>query len=217
MGILKEISFVLSVGRESTQPKTSARDADRVAEKSFTPFPYGMNSTTHRDTMDDFSEAEHIRRFLRAAVDHYPRLAAFHFTLSLQPGTPDNPFYSFQRHMQESLEQFACQRQQQGKPTPPSLFRLMGASDKNGGIEIVMLLNEQSFHCPRHDSSLQDSIDDIGKLISETWGDMLRGEQPVPVQYRQLCRSDNIRFASQFDALQVTVLQFQSPVRFCCL
>jgi hypothetical protein len=144
--------------------------------------------------------------FLQQAVDHYPRLAAFHFSLRL-PG----PFCGdlqnrFQQDLRLCIDAFVNQRQSQGKPAPPTRVRMLWGIDHSGNTGVLLLLSQNTFHSVRHDKSLQHAQEDMAALISDVWGSVTgAGLLPSAITCLSVNRDQPEAFTTQSGNLSALV------------
>ncbi|MFZ4221181.1 hypothetical protein [Enterobacter ludwigii] len=75
----------------------------------------------------NIADAAHIRAFLQQAVDHYPRLAAFCFTLGLPyraiPADYQSLILRFHTEVWQRTGEYSWERQQERRNSPPTLLR----------------------------------------------------------------------------------------------
>ncbi|PWI77083.1 DUF3296 domain-containing protein, partial [Enterobacter sp. CGMCC 5087] len=73
------------------------------------------------------SDAANTRAFLQQAVDHYPRLVAFSFTLALPHHDTMADYRSlilrFHTDVWQRMGEYSWQRQQARQSSPPTLLR----------------------------------------------------------------------------------------------
>ncbi|PWI79176.1 DUF3296 domain-containing protein, partial [Enterobacter sp. CGMCC 5087] len=86
-----------------------------------------------------------IRMFLQQAVDHYPRLAAFSFTLALPYRDSMADYRSlilrFHTEVWQRTGAYSQERQQARKHSPPTLLRWVWESASAPQCRMVLLLN----------------------------------------------------------------------------
>lgn len=86
-----------------------------------------MNHSCSEIAGADSSTPTTIRMFLQQAIDHYPRLAAFSFTLGLPYRESVADYRSlilrFHTEVWQRIGEYSWQRQQARKNSPPTLLR----------------------------------------------------------------------------------------------
>lgn len=167
-----------------------------------------MNHSCTEAVEADNSTPASIRRFMQQAIDHYPQLAAFGFTLTVPVSHWTDLLREFQLRLTLRLHAFADQRQSQGKPAPLTQVRILSGSSGNGSIRVVLLLNQCTFYSPRHDDSLQCAQESMTTLISETVG-LVTGSELSPAVITRLSveRAVPGTFAAQSDHLSALIRQ----------
>lgn len=127
-------------------------------------------------------EERSVKPFLQSAVDHYPQLLAFRFTLRSGQSSylqPEKVVSLFVQELRLRIDDFMDIRQQQGKPAPPTLLRIRWASDTEGNINMLLLVNRNTFFSLRHDPDWQYSEKAVVNLLSEA-GSITTGHHVVP-------------------------------------
>jgi hypothetical protein len=110
-----------------------------------------------------------IRMFLQQAVDHYPRLAAFSFTLVLpfHESMTDyrSLFLRFHTEVWQRTGAYSRERQQARHNSPPTLLRWIWESASTPACRMVLLMNLDTLG-RAHDGSTQQAISEI---LREAW------------------------------------------------
>ncbi|RBQ35310.1 hypothetical protein C2125_06415 [Rahnella aquatilis] len=126
-----------------------------------------------RDLMKLFNEGltdvQRINRRLQAAIDHYPQLAAFRFSLQ-QPNAetvfiPEEDAVQFVNTLQETISRYIAIRQSEGKVTPPTILRALWGVSTSRDIQMLLLVNSRTFCGRQH----QEGQKTILALIRNAW------------------------------------------------
>ncbi|WP_439411879.1 hypothetical protein [Enterobacter ludwigii] len=104
-----------------------------------------MNHYSPAATTDSVADVANTRAFLQQAVDHYPRLAAFSFTLGLpyRESMADyrSLFLRFHTEVWQRTDAYSRERQQARHNSPPTLLRWVWESVCASECKMVLLMN----------------------------------------------------------------------------
>ncbi|UAN51638.1 MULTISPECIES: inovirus-type Gp2 protein [unclassified Serratia (in: enterobacteria)] len=161
-----------------------------------------------------------IKRTLQATIDHYPRLIALRITLRLpDPSTQplDTLTTRFYAALLQRINVFLNSRQLAGKPTPPTQISLLWGTEGDGGIPMLLLLNQDTFYSVRHDAALQTQVCAVNALISKAWSSAIGpSNEWVQVQLSEticlrVARGEPDTYPSQYAALSNNAMQLSLP------
>ncbi|WP_262772018.1 YagK/YfjJ domain-containing protein [Enterobacter asburiae] len=128
-----------------------------------------MNHSCSEIAGADNSTPATIRMFLQQAVDHYPRLAAFSFTLALPHRDSMADYRSlilrFHTEVWQRTGAYSQERQQARKHSPPTLLRWVWESASAPQCRMVLLLNLDTLG-KAHDESAQQAI---SEMLRDAW------------------------------------------------
>lgn len=123
-----------------------------------------MNNPYTGATTGNAADAANTRPFLQQAVDHYPRLAAFSFTLVLPYRETMTEYRSlilrFHSEVWHRTGEYSQERQLARKCSPPTLLRWIWEAASAPECKMVLLLNLDTLGRV-HDESAQQGISEI--------------------------------------------------------
>ncbi|WP_145504140.1 YagK/YfjJ domain-containing protein [Yersinia vastinensis] len=172
---------------------------------------------------EELTDAQRIHRVLQAAIDHYPRLAAFRFSLR-QPDTdalflPAEAVLKFVNTLQRMINGFIDMRHGEGKAAPPTILRVLWGMNASHDLQMLLLLNHSTFsRRPR-----QEEPEAVLALIRQAWVTVNRNAgfitEPAVLFSPEPCllahRAAPDRFAAQYDVLRNVARQLSAPVNVC--
>lgn len=110
-----------------------------------------------------------IRMFLQQAVDHYPRLVAFSFTLTLPYRESMADYRSlilrFHTEVWQRTGEYSWQRQQERQSSPPTLLRWIWEAASAPECKMVLLLNLETLGRV-HDERVRQRI---SEMLIDAW------------------------------------------------
>lgn len=128
-----------------------------------------MNNPYTGETAGMASDAANTRAFLQQAVDHYPRLAAFGFTLRLPCRENLADYQSlmlrFHTEVWQRTDEYSRNRQQARHHSPPTLLRWLWEAASAPESRVVLLLNLDTLGAWR-DEVVQKEMSGI---LREAW------------------------------------------------
>lgn len=162
------------------------------------------------------ADTANIRAFLQQAVDHYPRLAVFSFTLALPYRESIADYRSlilrFHTEVWQRTGEYSWQRQQQRRNSPPTLLRWVWESVRAPKCKMALLMNLDTLGRVRvHDERAQQAISEI---LREAWLMVTGAERNgvTSIMPIILIRSGRGTFTTPFNQLKAQVQTMQSPV-----
>lgn len=128
-----------------------------------------MNPYSPATVSGNLTDTINTRAFLQQAVDHYPRLAAFSFTLGLPYCESMAEYRSlilrFHTEVWQRIGEYSRERQQVRQSSPPTLLRWGWESASVPQCKMVLLLNLDTLGRAQDESPQQT----ISKILSEAW------------------------------------------------
>lgn len=166
-----------------------------------------MNHSSHANIAD----AANIRVFLQQAVDHYPRLAAFSFTLRLPYRESIADYRSlilrFHTEVWQLTGDYSRERQQARQNSPPTLLRWVWESASAPDCRMVLMMNLDTLGAARDESAQQA----MRKIIRNAWlsvtGSEHHGITPIIIN-----RAVRRTFRSPFNQLRTQVQSMAAPI-----
>ncbi|MBA8400399.1 hypothetical protein [Escherichia coli] len=156
------------------------------------------------------SEPGEIRRFVQQAVDHWPHLLVFHFTLHLAEeninGQRVQTFCtSFYRQVHERI----AERNHTASPSSPLVLRWLREQHGKATIRCLLLLSQTSICHPRASVTVDEKCSQLVDLLQQTWWGISTGGQCRVERCFQVERMDT---AGQYDALKTAAMSLGLPV-----
>lgn len=115
------------------------------------------------------TDAVNTRAFLQQAVDHYPRLVAFSFTLELPYRETMNEYRSlillFHAEVWQRVGEYSRERQQAWRHSPPTVLRWLWEAASAPECKMVLLMNLDTLGAVRDEGALQV----MSKMLCEAW------------------------------------------------
>ncbi|KNC89639.1 inovirus-type Gp2 protein, partial [Trabulsiella odontotermitis] len=128
-----------------------------------------MNHHSPVPTAGNVADAVNTRTFLQQAVDHYPRLAAFCFTLVLpyRESMADHRSLILRFHTEvwQRIGEYSWERQQARRSSPPTLLCWVWESACAPACKMVLLLNLDTLG-KAHDENAQQAI---SEMLNDAW------------------------------------------------
>ncbi|MBK4716197.1 MULTISPECIES: YagK/YfjJ domain-containing protein [Tenebrionibacter/Tenebrionicola group] len=172
-----------------------------------------MNHSYTRASDDVSADAVSTRAFLQQAVDHYPRLAAFCFTLKLPYREAMSEYRSlilrFHTEVWQRTGEYSRQRQQVRQSSPPTILRWMWESASAPEYKIVLLMNLDTLGAWRDEVVQQE----ISGILREAWRTVTGTDSNVTSMASFIIsRTERCSFSQPFSQLQTRVNEMVSPV-----
>ncbi|WP_439413121.1 DUF3296 domain-containing protein [Enterobacter ludwigii] len=155
-----------------------------------------------------------IRMFLQQAVDHYPRLAAFSFTLLLPFHESMTDYRSlilrFHSEVWQRIGEYSWQRQQVRRSSPPTLLRWVWESASAPECKMVLLMNLDTLGRV-HDESAQQAINE---MLSDAWLTVTGAERNGVTSITPIILNRSVRgtFTKPFNQLTAQVKAMVAPL-----
>ncbi|EJG5924603.1 hypothetical protein NAE50_003021 [Salmonella enterica] len=119
------------------------------------------------------TEGLNIQAFLQQAVDHYPRLAVFSFTVWLprSGSMTDNRALILRFHIEvwQRIGEYSWQRQQARRHSPPTILRWIWEPVGTAECKMVLLMNLNTLETVRDPSLIDSALQEMNAAISDAW------------------------------------------------
>ncbi|MCZ5656805.1 hypothetical protein O5541_27470 [Escherichia coli] len=107
-----------------------------------------------------------IRRFVQQAVDHWPHLLAFHFTLHSAEGTSTGNRFM---HSVLPLHERITERNHTTSPSSPVVLRWLREQHGGATMRCLLLLSQTSICHPRASVTVDEQCSQVVDLLQQTW------------------------------------------------
>ena len=163
-------------------------------------------------------DAANIRAFLQQAVDHYPRLAAFSFTLVLpyRETLADYPALILRFHTEvwQRTGEYLQVHQRERRSSPPTLLRWVWEAASAPECNMVLMLNLDTLGTERNPQLADGALQEINVIIDDAWqtvtGTACTGVTSImPIV---ISRAGRDAFISPFNQLKTQVQAMTVPV-----
>ncbi|HDG8094050.1 TPA: DUF3296 domain-containing protein [Klebsiella oxytoca] len=163
-------------------------------------------------------DAENIRAFLQQAVDHYPRLAAFSFTLGLPYRESIVDYRSlilrFHTEVWQRISEYSWERQQARRNSPPTLLRWIWEAASAPECKMVLMLNLDTLGTERNPQLTDGALQGINTIIVDAWqtvaGTACTGVTSMTQNI--ISRAGKGAFTTPFNRLKTQVQEMTLPV-----
>uniref|UniRef100_UPI001FCE77A8 hypothetical protein n=1 Tax=Escherichia coli TaxID=562 RepID=UPI001FCE77A8 len=156
------------------------------------------------------SEPGEIRRFVQQAVDHWPRLLAFHFTLHSAEGNINGQqIHAFCTSFYRQVHERITERNHTTSPSSPVVLRWLREQHGGATIRCLLLLSQTSICHPRASVTVDESCSQRGDLLQQTWRVISPGGQCRVERCFQVTRGDT---PEQYVALKTAAISLILPV-----
>ncbi|MFL4737566.1 inovirus-type Gp2 protein, partial [Escherichia coli] len=124
------------------------------------------------------AEPGDIRRFVQQAVDHWPHLLAFRFTLRSAEGSINGQQIqvfctSFYRQVHERI----TESNHMLSPSSPVVLRWLREQHGGATIRCLLLLSQDLFCHPRASATVDEACSQLVDLLQQTWQVISAGGQ----------------------------------------
>ena len=146
------------------------------------------------------SEPEEIRRFVQQAVDHWPHLLAFHFTLHSAEGNINGQqIHAFCTSFYERI----TERNHTTSPSSPVVLRWLREQHGGATMRCLLLLSQASSIChPRASVTVDEACSQVVDLLQQAWPVISAGGQSRVERCFRVVRPDT---SEQYIALKTAV------------
>ncbi|UAN16686.1 DUF3296 domain-containing protein [Enterobacter asburiae] len=177
-----------------------------------------MNHYPPATTAGNAVDAVNSRAFLQQAIDHYPQLAAFSFTLVL-PYRDTLADYNalilrFHIDVWQRIGEYSRQRQQARQNSPPTVLRWLWETASAPECRIVILMNLDTLAVRSSAQSVENAIQAMSGLLREAWLTVCGAEHNGVANITPLVisRAGCGGFTASFNQLKARVQEMQEPV-----
>ncbi|MDS1619914.1 hypothetical protein [Escherichia coli] len=155
------------------------------------------------------SEPGDIRRFIQQAVDHWPYLLAFHFTLHSTEGDIDEPrIHAFCTSFYRQVYERITERNHTASPSSPLVLRWLRGQHGGATIRCLLLLSQTSICHPRVSVTGDEECSQVVDLLQQAWRVISAGGQCRVERCFRVARPDT---SEQHVALKTAALSFGLP------
>ncbi|HAG8138018.1 hypothetical protein OYB11_26190 [Escherichia coli] len=149
------------------------------------------------------AEPGDIRRFVQQAVDHWPHLLAFRFTLRSAEGSINGQQIqvfctSFYRQVHERI----TESNHMLSPSSPVVLRWLREQHGGATMRCLLLLSQTSICHPRASVTVDEQCSQVVDLLQQTWRGMDTGGQCRVERCFRVTRPDT---SEQYVALKTAV------------
>ncbi|ULH13056.1 DUF3296 domain-containing protein [Serratia marcescens] len=164
------------------------------------------------------TDAVSARTFLQQAVDHYPRLVAFSFTLVLPYRETMTDYHAlilrFHTEVWQRIGEYSWERQQERRHSPPTILRWLWEAVSAPECKMVLLMNLDTLGAARHVQLVGNALQAISVAIADAWQtvtgldhDGITSMTPIIVN-----RAGRGAFTMPFNQLKALVQAMEVPV-----
>ncbi len=158
------------------------------------------------------SEPGDIRRFIQQAVDHWPHLLAFYFTLHSAEGNINGQqIHAFCTSFYRQVHERITERNHTACPSSPVVLRWLREQHGGATIRCLLLLSQTSICHPRASVTVDEQCSQVVDLLQQTWRGMDTGGQCRVERCFRVTRPDT---SEQYVALK-TAVQSLMPLVIC--
>ena len=149
------------------------------------------------------SEPGDIRRFVQQAVDHWPHLLAFYFTLHSAEGNINGQqIHAFCTAFYRQVQEHITERNHTASPAPPVVLRWLREQHGGATIRCLLLLSQTSICHPRASVTGDEACSQLVDLLQQTWRVISAGGQCRVERCFRVTRPDT---SEQYVALKTAV------------
>lgn len=176
-----------------------------------------MNNYSPASSGGNTADAANIRAFLQQAVDHYPRLVAFSFTLKLPYREALNEYRAlilrFHTEVWQRTGEYSRQRQQARRHSPPTVLRWLWEVVSTPECGMIMLMNLDTLGSVRNLPLMDRVLQEMYAIIGDAWRTVTDADNSVTsMSSFIISRTDRCSFSRSFSQLQTRVNEMASLV-----
>nr|WP_283246952.1 inovirus-type Gp2 protein [Serratia marcescens] len=155
---------------------------------------------------------------MQQAVDHYPRLVVFSFTLALPYRETMTDYRSlilrFHTEVWQRIGEYSRERQQERRHSPPTILRWLWESVSVPECRMVLLMNLDTLGVERNTQIIESFQQMMSKIIGDAWQTMtgLDHNGITNMTAMIINRADRGAFTTPFNQLKAQVQTMQAPV-----
>lgn len=155
------------------------------------------------------SEPGEIRRFVQQAVDHWPNLLAFHFTLYSAEGIYGQQIQTFCSSFHRRVHERITEHNHTVSPSAPVVLRWLREQYGGATIRCLLLLSQTSICHPRASVTVDEQCSQVVDLLQQSWQVISAGGQCRVERCFRVARGDT---SGQYVALKTVALSLGLPV-----
>ncbi|EHB7999200.1 hypothetical protein JV518_001946 [Escherichia coli] len=156
------------------------------------------------------SEPGDIRRFVQQAVDHWPNLLAFHFTLySAEGNINGQQIHAFCTSFYRQVHERITERNHTASPSSPMVLRWLREQHGGATIRCLLLLSQTSICHLWASATVEEECSQVVDLLQQTWRMISAGGQCRVEKCFRVARGDT---SGQYVALKTVALSLGLPV-----
>ena len=149
------------------------------------------------------SEPGDIRRFVQQAVDHWPNLLAFHFTLySAEGNINGQQIHAFCTAFYRQVQEHITESNHTASPAPPVVLRWLREQHGGATIRCLLLLSQASICHLRVSATVDEECSQVVDLLQQAWRGINAGGQCRVERCFRVTRPDT---SEQYVALKTAV------------
>lgn len=177
-----------------------------------------MNLYQPATTAGNAADVAHVRTFLQQAVDHYPRLAAFGFTLRLSCRENLADYQSlmlrFHTEVWQRTDEYSRHRQQARRHSPPTVLRLVWGATSAPVCRMALMMNFDTLGGRNNSQFNENALLDMSEIIcdaGQTFGG-IHYDAVTNMASLIISRSERGSFSSPFNQLITWIQAMDAPV-----
>ncbi|MBB8704266.1 hypothetical protein HEK48_022740 [Escherichia coli] len=156
------------------------------------------------------SEPGDIRRFVQQAVDHWPHLLAFYFTLHSAEGNINGQqIHAFCTSFYRQVHERITERNHTASPSSPVVLRWLREQHGGATIRCLLLLSQASICHLRVSATVDEECSQVVDLLQQAWRGINAGGQCLVERCFRVARGD---ISGQYVALKTVALSLGLPV-----
>ncbi len=155
------------------------------------------------------SEPGDIRRFIQHAVDHWPNLLAFHFTLYSAEGIYGQQIQTFCSSFHRRVHERITEHNHTASPSSSVVLRWLREQHGGATIRCLLLLSQTSICHPRASVTVDEQCSQVVDLLQHSWQVISDGGQCRVERCFRVARPGS---SGQYVALKTAVQSFMSQV-----
>ena len=156
------------------------------------------------------SEPGDIRRFVQQAVDHWPNLLAFHFTLySAEGNINGQQIHAFCTSFYRQLHERITESNHTASPSSSVVLRWLREQHGGATIRCLLLLSQASICHLRVSATVDEECSQVVDLLQHSWQVISAGGQCRVERCFRVARGDT---SGQYVALKTVALSLGLPV-----
>ena len=149
------------------------------------------------------SEPGDIRRFIQQAVDHWPHLLAFYFTLhSAEENINGQQIHAFCTSFYRQVHERITERNHTASPSSPVVLRWLREQHGGATIRCLLLLSQASICHLRVSATVDEECSQVVDLLQQAWRGINAGGQCRVERCFRVTRPDT---SEQYVALKTAV------------